>query len=128
MNEIATIFNSSYADVLKNKYALFTGRSRRHEYWMFTLVNLVITMVLAVIDGVLGLHGILMLVYGLATLLPCIGLSIRRLHDTSRSGWWLLLALVPVANLVLLYFMVLDSTPGDNAFGANPKGVTGAAA
>ena len=111
-----------YLMVLK-KYTEFTGRSRRKEYWMFVLFNFIIMIGLAIIEGILGILGILSMLYGLAVLLPGIAVSIRRLHDTDRSGWWLLIGLIPVVGLVLLYFMVLDSTPGDNQYGVNPKGM-----
>lgn len=117
-----------YLDVLK-KYAVFTGRARRKEYWMFALFNIIVAVVLGIVDGALGLSvgggmGLLGSLYALAVLLPGIGVSIRRLHDTDRSGWWLLIAFVPVIGaIVLLVFMVLDGTPGENRFGSNPKGV-----
>lgn len=117
-----------YLDVLK-KYAVFNGRARRQEYWMFVLFNIIISVVLSIVDGMLGMSvaegvGLLGALYGLAVLLPGIGVSIRRLHDTNRSGWWLLIAFVPLIGfVVLLVFMVLDSTPGENRFGSNPKGV-----
>jgi len=117
-----------YLGVLK-KYADFGGRARRTEYWMFTLFNVIISAVLGFIDGAMGHHaaagsiGILSGIYLLAVLLPSIAVSVRRLHDTSRSGWWLLIAFVPIiGGLVLLVFMVLDSTPGANEYGPNPKG------
>jgi uncharacterized membrane protein YhaH (DUF805 family) len=112
-----------YLDVLK-KYAVFSGRARRQEYWMFYLFYIIVAVVLGIVDGVLGTGGILGLLYVLGTLLPLFGVSIRRLHDTDRSGWWLLIGLVPaVGAIVLLVFFVLDSTPGENRFGSNPKGV-----
>jgi len=103
------------------KYAVFDGRARRTEYWMFTLFNVLIMIALFLVDKVIG-HRILYSLYSLAVLLPSIGVSIRRLHDTGRSGWWLLLAFVPIANIVLLVFMCMDSQPGGNEYGANPKG------
>lgn len=116
-----------YLDVLK-KYAVFGGRARRKEYWFFVLFNLIVSVVLSIIDGVIGTFsaesgiGLLSGVYSLAVLLPAIGVSIRRLHDTNRSGWWLLIGLVPlVGAIVLIVFMVQDSTAGDNQYGANPK-------
>jgi uncharacterized membrane protein YhaH (DUF805 family) len=110
-----------YLDVLK-KYAVFNGRARRTEYWMFFLFNIIIAIVLAVIEGIIGSPGVLGLIYGLAVLLPGIGVSIRRLHDTNRSGWWLLIGLVPVIGaIVLLVFFVQDSQPGENQYGPNPK-------
>jgi uncharacterized membrane protein YhaH (DUF805 family) len=118
-----------YLDVLK-KYAVFNGRARRKEYWMFFLVNIIVSLVLAFVDSKLGLFnpevgiGTLGTIYGLAILLPAIGVSIRRLHDTGRSGWWMLIGFVPlIGGIVLLVFFVFDSTPGSNEYGPNPKGV-----
>lgn len=116
-----------YIDVLK-KYAVFNGRARRKEYWMFALFNIVISIVLGLIDVTLGLMvadgsvGLLGLIYGLAVLLPGIGVAIRRLHDTNRSGWWLLIAFIPLIGvIVLLVFMVLPGTAGSNDHGPDPK-------
>ncbi|ULQ48128.1 DUF805 domain-containing protein [Flagellatimonas centrodinii] len=116
-----------YLGVLK-QYAVFSGRARRREYWMFTLFNIIAAVVLSAIDGVFGSFsaeagvGLLSGLYLLAVLLPSIGVSIRRLHDTGRSGWWLLLVLVPVVGpLIVLVFMVLDSQAGSNDYGPNPK-------
>jgi uncharacterized membrane protein YhaH (DUF805 family) len=117
-----------YIGVLKQYFA-FDGRARRTEYWMFTLFNIIICVVLTVIDRMLGTWrpesgvGMLSGLYCLAVLLPSLGVTVRRLHDTDRSGWWILLALVPlIGSIALLVFMVLDSTPGPNRFGPNPKG------
>ena len=104
-----------YVEVLK-KYAVFDARARRAEFWTFALVNFVIMLVLGFISSLLS--G----VYAIAVLLPNIGVGVRRLHDTGRSGWWLLLAPVPLINLVLIYFFVLDSQPGTIEYGPNPKG------
>lgn len=119
-----------YLDVLK-KYAVFNGRSRRREYWFFMLFNLIASIVLTVIDSLVGTLsaeagvGLLSGLYTLAVLVPAIAVTLRRLHDTSRSGWWILIAFVPlVGGIVLLVFMLLDSTPGENQYGANPKAVT----
>ena len=119
-----------YFEVLK-KYAVFSGRARRKEYWYFALFNMIISIVLAVIDGVTGSFsaeagmGLLGGIYTLAILIPGIAVSVRRLHDTERSGWWLLIALVPlIGAIVLLVFMVQDSKPGQNQYGANPKEAT----
>ncbi|WP_066053930.1 DUF805 domain-containing protein [Robertmurraya korlensis] len=111
-----------YLKVLKN-YVGFQGRARRKEYWMFFLFNFLITILLSIIESMLGLGGILSALYGLAVLLPSIAVSVRRLHDIGRSGWWMLLSLIPVIGLiVLLVFAVLDSQPGENKYGPNPKG------
>ncbi len=116
-----------YLDALR-KYAVFSGRARRKEYWYFALFNLLIHIGLSVIDSVAGIRdpnyslGLLGGIYALAILIPSLAVSVRRLHDTDRSGWWLLIGLVPIiGGIVLLIFMVLDSQPGENRFGAFPK-------
>ena len=112
-----------YLQVLRH-YAQFDGRSRRSEYWYFFLFHVIVAVVLGFADTVLRKilgFGVLGTVYGLAVLVPGIAVSIRRLHDTDRSGWWLLLALVPVVGLVLIWFMVEDSNAGTNRYGQNPK-------
>jgi len=119
-----------YIEVLK-KYAVFTGRAQRAEYWYFALFNLLIMIALTVVDSLLGTYnpaaglGLFSGIYALAVLLPGIGVAIRRLHDTSRTGWWVLLALIPVIGpIVLIIFFIMDSTPGENQYGPNPKGLT----
>ena len=118
-----------YLEVLR-KYAVFGGRARRTEYWMFALGNVVVSMLLAFVDRSLGMSvsygvGTLSSLYALAVLIPSLAVSIRRLHDTGRSGWWWLISLVPVIGvIVLLIFAAQDSQPGDNKYGANPKGAT----
>ncbi|TLD69624.1 DUF805 domain-containing protein [Phragmitibacter flavus] len=112
-----------YISVLK-KFAVFDGRARRKEYWMFTLFNIIAIVLLMIVEGIIGTGGILGFVYMLAVILPSIGVSIRRLHDTNRSGWFLLFVLIPfIGGFIVLYFMILDGTPGANKFGENPKGV-----
>jgi len=112
---------SWYLEVLK-KYAVFSGRARRKEYWFFSLFNLIIGFVLGVVEVLVGGPGIVGMLYGLAVIIPALAVSVRRLHDTDRSGWWLLIALIPVVGaIVLLIFMVLDSSPGENQYGPNPK-------
>lgn len=113
-----------YLEVLK-KYAVFSGRARRKEYWMFVLFNLIITFVLAFIEGIVGSPGVLCGLFSLALLIPGIAVAVRRLHDTSRSAWWLLIAFVPlIGNIVLLVFLVMDSQQGENQYGPNPKAAT----
>ena len=116
-----------YLEVLR-KYAVFSGRARRMEYWMFFLFNLIISFLLGVVDGVLGTFspesgvGLLGGLYSLAILIPSIAVTIRRLHDSGRTGWWFLLIFIPlIGALVLLVFMVLDSEQGTNDYGPNPK-------
>lgn len=110
-----------YVDVLKN-YVGFSGRARRTEFWMFFLFNVIIGIVLAIIEGIIGLPGVLNGLYELAILLPAIAVSMRRLHDTDRSGWWLLIAFVPlIGGIVLLIFFCLEGTSGQNQYGEDPK-------
>jgi len=110
-----------YMAVLK-KYATFSGRARRKEFWMFYLIYLIIVVVLSIIEQVIGIPGILSGIYTLALLVPTIAVTVRRLHDTGRSGWWWWIWLVPVIGwIAMLVFMVLDSQPGDNEYGPNPK-------
>jgi uncharacterized membrane protein YhaH (DUF805 family) len=103
-----------YVDVLK-KYAVFDGRARRKEYWMFVLFNLIVSIIVGIIGGLIKAP-IIGSIYSLAVLLPSIAVGVRRMHDTDHSGWWLLL---PIVNLV---FACTDGTPGPNRFGENPKG------
>lgn len=110
-----------YLGVLK-KYADFSGRARRKEFWMFTLFNFIIMVVLSIVDGIIGIP-ILGGIYALGVLIPGIAVGARRFHDIGKSGWWLLLGLIPfIGVIVLIIFFVMDSNPGDNRFGPNPKG------
>ena len=112
-----------YLDAIKKKYADFSGRARRTEYWMFVLFSIIVGVVLSIVDAMIT-GGLLGMIYALAILIPSLAVGARRLHDTNRSGWWLLIALVPfVGVLILIYFLVLDSQPGDNQYGPNPKAV-----
>lgn len=109
-----------YLKALKN-YVGFEGRARRKEYWNFALFNFLISLALAVVDAMLE-TGILTGLYGLAVLLPGLAVSVRRLHDTNRSGWWLLIGLIPVVGAIaLLVFALLDSDPDPNRYGSSPK-------
>jgi uncharacterized membrane protein YhaH (DUF805 family) len=115
-----------YIDAWKN-YINFQGRARRKAYWMFALFNIIAVIVIGLIEGTLGLsgqngYGILTGLYSLAIILPGLAVAARRLHDTGRSAWWLLIGLVPlVGPIVLLVFFVQDSQPGSNQYGPNPK-------
>jgi uncharacterized membrane protein YhaH (DUF805 family) len=107
------------------KYAVFSGRARRSEYWYFALFYLLIYIALAVADNVMNAgasFGLLSGIFSLAMLIPSLSVGVRRLHDTDRSGWWLLIALVPVLGAIaLIAFAVQDSQPGENRFGLSPK-------
>lgn len=120
------------------KYADFSGRARRREYWFFMLFYAVFALVIVVLgllfaagsasltnmgEGI-GAMGVIYTLYVLGNLLPGLAVSVRRLHDTGRSGWWLFIALVPgVGGIILLVFDLLDSQLGANQFGPNPKGL-----
>jgi len=115
-----------YIDVLK-KYAVFHGRARRKEYWMFVLINWIITLILNIIERAANLAsptgtGPLVGLYSLAVFLPALGVAIRRLHDTNRSGWWVLLALIPLVGWIwLIVLLALPGTQGPNKHGPDPK-------
>lgn len=110
-----------YLEVLK-KYAVFSGRARRAEYWMFFLFNFIVAFVLGFIEGIFGGPGILASLYSLAVFLPGLAVTARRLHDTNRSGWWLLISFIPLVGIIVLFvFMVLESQAGENKYGSNPK-------
>jgi len=149
-----------WATLPLKRFAEFTGRSRRKEYWIFVLLVLVVAAVLYFVEGALnmrgwvGPYGPLLVLFELAILVPSIAVGIRRLHDTNRSGWWLLigygpalvstlLPLLGIVNLnlmmilslvalagfvVLIVFMALEGTKGPNQYGPDPKGAEGAAA
>jgi len=135
------------------RYAQFSGRSRRKEYWMFFLFVFIVRFVLIALDSVLGLggigrsgNGLLSAIFSLAVLVPSIAVGVRRLHDTDRSGWWLLVSLLAAlpglvlmvlsfalgmiilgvgmvaTSILLLVFLCQDGTHGDNRFGPDPKG------
>ena len=116
------------------RYADFSGRSRRKEYWMFVLGVFISAIILSIIEGVLGLSGMVGGVYGplttiffLAIIIPSIAVQVRRFHDQDKSGWFVLLALIPfLGGLIVLVFMCLEGTKGPNRFGPDPKDPAGA--
>lgn len=110
-----------YLAALK-KYAVFAGRARRKEYWMFFLFNILIGLCLGVLSFFFEGLSFLGLLYTLAVLLPGVAVTVRRLHDVGHSGWWIFINLVPVAGaIVTLVFLVQDGEEGYNAYGPNPK-------
>lgn len=119
-----------YLKVLK-QYADFSGRARRKEYWMFVLFNMIFAIVAMILDNVLGIamegigYGPLYGLYALAMLIPGLAVAVRRLHDVGKSGWMILIALIPLIGAIwLLVLMVTDSNAGENQYGQNPKEVT----
>ena len=120
MDLVITAFTKKYVD--------FAGRARRKEFWLFTLVTVLLSFLATTLDVSLGLFnpvtgiGLLGSVFSLAVLLPSIAVTVRRLHDTERSGWWFLMIFVPfIGWLVLLFFYVSKGTAGSNRFGEDPK-------
>lgn len=116
-----------YLEVLR-KYAQFDGRSRRKEYWLFVLVNMVVSFLLTFIDRFTGTFdpdiglGLLSGIYALAVFIPAIAVACRRLHDTGRTAWWLLILVVPLIGwVVLVVFFVQDSQEEENQYGISPK-------
>jgi uncharacterized membrane protein YhaH (DUF805 family) len=111
------------------RYADFSGRSRRKEYWMFLLGVVIAAVVLSIVEGILGMSGMVGGVYGplttllmLGVLVPSIACQVRRFHDQDKSGWFVLLAFIPfLGGLAVLVFMLLEGTRGDNRFGPDPK-------
>lgn len=113
---------SWYLTLMTQKYASFDGRAGRKEFWMFILVSNLIFLVAAVVEGVLNFVGYLTGVITLVHLLPSLGVTVRRLHDIGRSGWWMLVTLIPIIGLlVLLYFFVLPGDVQPNKYGPDPK-------
>ena len=110
------------------KYAVFSGRSRRSEYWYFMLFYLLIFVALVFLDNGLGTYnrksdvGLFSTLYALLMLLPSFAVAARRLHDMGKSGWWQLIAIIPfIGGLVLIAFLIRDSQAGQNKYGPNPK-------
>ncbi len=120
MESIQTVFQ---------KYAVFEGRARRSEYWWFYLAVTVVSSVLSGIARAAGTGGfgtvvsIISGIVALGCLVPSISVTTRRLHDTGKSGWWQLLYLTCIGSIVIFIFCLLDSQPGDNQYGPNPKGM-----
>lgn len=113
-----------WKQVVLENYANFSGRARRAEYWWFALANLVVYVALSLIIGGVseGLGSLLSLVYYLGVLVPSIAVSVRRLHDVGKSGWFLLLALIPIVGaIVLIVWAATDSQRGSNQYGVSVK-------
>lgn len=132
-----------YMTLPLKRYFQFNGRSRRKEYWMYFLLVLIGSVIASVLDVALGLGGsytgttsttgglstnfnmqggVLAVIWGLANAIPGLAVGIRRLHDTDRSGWWILINLIPLVGFIVwIIFMCTDGTPGANRFGSDPK-------
>ncbi len=125
-----------YLQAVTANYANFSDRARRKEYWMFVLFNIIFSVVAMFLDNMLGLaftmdmegmsislgYGWIYSIYALAVLIPALSVTVRRLHDKSKSGWFIFIALIPLIGAIWLFvLMCLDSDPGDNAYGPYPK-------
>lgn len=117
-------FMKPYISAFK-KIKDYSSRSSREEFWMFFLYNLLVWLAVAIIGSILGIVNIIAPIYALAVLPAVISLIVRRLHDVGRSGYWTFLLLLPgIGTIIIMIFAVIDSAPGDNAYGPNPKGVS----
>ena len=126
---IRRVFMKYFNNVIK-KYATFSGRARRKEYWMFALVSAIISLVLGFIDNLAGLQiaagntaiPVLTLLFELFILVPSLAVTARRLHDIGKSGWWILISLIPIiGEIVLFIFTVIKGNAGANKYGEDPK-------
>ena len=118
-------FQDAVRTCLQQKYAAFSGRARRSEYWFFVLFTFIVQVIASILDALFHLRygnsGLIENLASLALLLPGLGVAVRRLHDTGRSGWWVLLGLIPIIGwIVLIVFFVQDSQ-ADNQYGPTPK-------
>ena len=122
-----------YLKAVKDNYANFSGRAQRAEYWYFALFNVIFSICFLLLDFALGtisvdpttgdMAGLLNSVYSLAILIPSLAVCVRRLHDVGRRGWWLLLIFTGIGIIPLTIWACIDSTPGENQYGPNPKGI-----
>ena len=122
-------FMDAVKNAIMNNYANFSGRASRSELWWFTLFNFSISIPVTMIDLIIGIevvpgYGPFASILIIALLLPSLGLVVRRLHDTGRSGWWYFIALVPcVGFIILLVFLIIDGEPHPNAYGEVPTNI-----
>jgi len=119
-----------YLEVLK-KYAVFSGRARRSEYWYFALFNLILMLVAMGLDNLLGTtisvlpYGVFYFALALAMIIPSLAVFVRRMHDIGKSGWWYFIAFIPIVGAIwLLVLCCTEGTSGDNDYGTDPKAQT----
>src|SRR5690606_6811399 len=112
------------------QYADFGGRARRTEYWMFVLFNTTFAIIAMILDNIFDLtigelpYGAFYILYALFALIPGLAVSVRRLHDVGKSGWMILVSLIPiVGGIWLLVLLLTDSEPGENEYGTNPQAI-----
>ena len=108
----------AWKTVVMQRYAKFDGRAGRAEFWWFVLASAIIGIALSTLGRASVVFLVLYAIYALGVLIPSIAVTVRRLHDTSRSGWWYLLVLIPlVGGIILIVFLATDGTPGPNQYG-----------
>jgi uncharacterized membrane protein YhaH (DUF805 family) len=113
---------TAWKRVVIERYAQFSGRSGRAEYWWFFLANLILGVVFSLLGRVSVAFAVIYALYGLAMIIPSLSVSVRRLHDINRTGWWVLIALVPIVGvIVLLVFHATAGDPGGNQYGYPPE-------
>lgn len=112
-----------YLKVVRDNYANFSGRARRAEYWYYTLATLIINLILTIVDYAIGSDiRLLSTIYGLAVFLPGLAVAVRRLHDVNKSGWFILIAFIPLIGFIwLLILLATEGNYGPNQYGADPK-------
>lgn len=122
----------SFTDAIQscfNNYANFNGRARRSEYWYFFLFYAVISIVLSALARNSSIFSFISGIVSLALLIPNLAVSVRRLHDIGRSGWYYLISFIPViGQIIMIVWFCQDSVPGTNMYGMNPKGIGGGGA
>jgi uncharacterized membrane protein YhaH (DUF805 family) len=117
-----------YKKVVFENYANFNGRARRSEYWYFALMSLIITILATILDSALGInfdplpYGYLYFIYAIAVLIPGLAVSVRRLHDVGKSGWFYFIVLIPIIGAIwLLVLFFTEGDQGENDYGPDPK-------
>ena len=123
MESFLIVLLNNYFTVLK-KYAVFTGRSSRKEFWFFVLVNVIVGIIFSILTKIPILKIIFWIaavLFHLAILIPGIAVGIRRLHDTGKTGWLMLLCLTVIGSIVVLVFCAMEGTPGENQYGSTPS-------
>lgn len=118
-------FGEAVNKALSQNYCNFNGRASRSEYWWFVLFMAIVNFAIGFVLGIFGSSetgvSIITSIVGLAFLLPGLGLCVRRLHDTGHSGWWVLLSVIPLANILLIVWFCQDSYHGMNQYGPEPN-------
>lgn len=118
----------NFRNIVTQHYFDFQGRARRASFWYFVLAYVIIAIVLGIIQSVLHLGALLTSLLALALLLPNLGVAVRRLHDSDRSGWWILIGLIPIVGwAIVIWWYCQPGTSGPNKFGPDPTAATAAA-